>query len=481
MNPSGPDTPRLATPVAGESDADARRRLCLAAMAGAPGLLRYAARFAPSLEDAEDAYQRGMEVALTKGPIGTRDEFIAWLHVVIRNEATTLARRSGRETPAGDEIQVAVDSRTRESREPAAVAEWRERYRTLQDAMTSLNEAERVCLLLRTAGVSRAEIGSMTGYTDRKVERSIVRARKRLHAWHLDLARGEKCQKVQDALERVADHEADDRDRRMVSKHVRHCGACRAALRSRRETNAGITVLVPVAVVGAAAAGLAVPDPSPAMGVVERGATRITVSVGQAWQAMLDLPSLMSARMGAGAVAITVAGFAGVPIVAKTVSDGQRQATQPVAAQVRTVADASGVSTVAAPDAGGAAGVAGAGTAAPGSTVPGTDPHGTATVPGGAVGSGAARGTAAPGAAGPTSAAQADAIAQMHRLRAQAAQRRRAAEAEARKAREQREAAARERAAGRQSGAGSASSGASSRRSTPAASPAAQPQLEFGP
>ncbi|MFM8828586.1 MAG: sigma-70 family RNA polymerase sigma factor [Actinomycetota bacterium] len=469
MDTRGPDTLRLATPVAGESDADARRRLCLAAMAGAPGLLRYAARFAPSLEDAEDAYQRGMEVALTKGPIGTQDEFIAWLHVVIRNEATTLARRSGRETPAGDDIEVAVDSRAHEAREPAAVAEWRERYRTLQDAMTSLNEAERVCLLLRTAGVSRAEIGSMTGYTDRKVERSIVRARKRLHAWHLDLARGEKCQKVQDALERVADREADDRDRRMVSKHVRHCGACRATLRSRRETNAGITVLVPVAVVGAAAAGLAVPDPSPAMSVVERGTARMTVSVGQAWQAMLDLPSLMSARMGAGAVAITVAGFAGVPIVAKTVSDGQRQATQPLGAQVRTVADASGVSTVP------------GSTAAPGSTVAGTDPYGTATAPSGT------------GAAGPTSAAQADAIAQMQRLRAQAAQRQRAAQAKARKAREQRDAAARERAAQRQSGAGSGSSGASSgaspgassgtssSQSTPAATPAAQPQLEFGP
>jgi RNA polymerase sigma factor (sigma-70 family) len=464
MQPSGSDTPRLATPVAGESDADARRRLCLAAMAGAPGLLRYAARFAPSLEDAEDAYQRGMEVALTKGPIASQDEFIAWLHVVIRNEATTLARRHGRETPAGDDIEVAVDSRAQEAREPAAVAEWRERYRTLQDAMTSLNEAERVCLLLRTAGVSRAEIGSMTGYTDRKVERSIVRARKRLHAWHLDLATGEKCQKVQDALERVADHEADDRDRRMVSRHVRHCGACRATLRSRRETNAGITVLVPVAVVGTVAAGLAVPDPSPALNIVERSTARMAVTVGQAWQAMFDLPSLTGARMGVGAVAITVAGFAGVPIVAKTVNDGQRESTQPVPAQVRTVADAGTV--------GGAPGSTQPGSVAPGSTSPDS--------------------TAAPGTAAATSAAQADAIAEMERLRAQAEQRRRAAEAKARRDRQQRDAAARERAAQRSgsatstgAGAPNRSSGASSsspsRQSAPAATPAAQPQLEFGP
>ena len=441
MHSPGPDTPRLATPVAGESDADARRRLCLAAMAGAPGLLRYAARFAPSLEDAEDAYQRGMEVALTKGPIATQDEFIAWLHVVIRNEATTLARRIGRETPAGDDIEGAVDARGQESREPAAVAEWRERYRTLQDAMTSLNEAERVCLLLRTAGVSRSEIGSMTGYTDRKVERSIVRARKRLHAWHLDLARGEKCRTVRDALERVADHEADDRDRRAVSRHVRHCGACRATLRARRETNAGISVLVPVAVVAAGAAGLAVPDPSPALSIVERGTARMAVTIGQAWQAMLDLPSLTGARMGVGAVAITVAGFAGVPIVASTVRDGQGQ---PAAAHTQTVASATGMSTA-----------------------PGGDPSTTAPDP-----------TASGSASGATSAAEADALAEMARRRAEAEQRRREAAARARRERAAREAAARQ---------ASAPSGVSAPRATPsapsspAAHPAAQPQLEFGP
>ena len=53
--------------------------------------------------------------------------------------------------------QAAID--TYEFRDEAE----RERYRTLQDAMTTLSEAERVCLLLRSAGVSRAEIGVMTG------------------------------------------------------------------------------------------------------------------------------------------------------------------------------------------------------------------------------------------------------------------------------------------------------------------------------
>jgi hypothetical protein len=60
MYDPGTETPiGLAPPTPGEDEATARRRLCLGAMAGAPGLLRYAARFAPSLEDAEDALCHG--------------------------------------------------------------------------------------------------------------------------------------------------------------------------------------------------------------------------------------------------------------------------------------------------------------------------------------------------------------------------------------------------------------------------------------
>jgi hypothetical protein len=315
------------------------------------------------------------------------------------------------------------------------VAEWRERYRTLQDAMTTLNEAERVCLLLRTAGVSRAEIGVMTGFTDRKVERSIVRARKRLHAWHLDLAAGERCVTIKEALERVADHEADSRERKLVSRHVRHCGPCRASLRARRQTNAGIMTLVPVAVVGTVATGLAVPDTSPAVDIVDRTTARLTVAVGQAWQTMIDLPALMSARVGAGALAITVAGVAGVPVVANTMRPDPA-ATTPVTATVRTTAEAT--------------------------------------------------------SAGTTGTTQDDVMAEIARLRAQqaareaqdvrevAAARRRAAEQQRRAAEGRRRAAAQARTRAAQPAAAPSPQPAAP-QSTPAASPAAQPQLEFGP
>jgi len=341
MHDPGTDTPiGLAPPTPGEDEATARRRLCLGAMAGAPGLLRYAARFAPSLEDAEDAYQRSMEIALTKGPLVDQREFIAWLHVVLRNEATSLTRKRTRETPAEAEVVAAAVDRTHEGRdEPAAVMEWKERYRTLQDAMTSLSEAERICLLLRTAGVSRAEIRGMTGYTERTVERSIVRGRERLNAWHHSMAAGEKCMKMREALERTGDEEATPGERRQVSRHVRHCAHCRATLRARRQSNAGLLVLVPVAIIATTAvAGTGVPDATAAMNVMDRTTAKMAVGIGQAWNSLLDLPSLMSARVATGALAVT-AGVAGVPLVAHQVQGGGgSQNPAPITQTVQTSA-----------------------------------------------------------------------------------------------------------------------------------------------
>jgi hypothetical protein len=186
--------------------------------------------------------------------------------------------------------------------------------------------------------------------------------------------------------------------------------------------------------VGVGAAGLAVPDASPAVDIFDRSAARITVSVGQAWQTMLDLPSLLTARMGAGALAVTVAGVAGVPVVAKTVN-GDRTATATVPARISTTAQA---------------------TSTTGST--GLSP------------------------------AQERAMAEIERIRAEADGRRRAAEARARAQRAEQRDAARRRAAEQRRAAQAAaapapasSSSTSSPQSTPAATPAAQPQLEFGP
>ena len=99
------------------------------AMVWAPGLVRFAARYTHSIEDAEDAYQRGMEIALTSAPVTDPDQFITWLHTIIRREAAVIARTRQREEPTRwEDLDETITARAEQPAGPDAVVEWRERY-----------------------------------------------------------------------------------------------------------------------------------------------------------------------------------------------------------------------------------------------------------------------------------------------------------------------------------------------------------------
>jgi RNA polymerase sigma factor (sigma-70 family) len=308
-------TPEGASPPP-EPSAEERRRAACAAMAGATGLVRYAARFTHSLPDAEDAYQRAMEIALLRAPVVEPRRFRAWLHAVVRNEALAITRSRRREGPAGGEDAALTAARSvEEPLAPDAVAEWRERYRAVQDAVAALTESQRVCVMLKSAGATYAEIAATTGFSMRKVERSVLEGRAALHAWEARMAAGAECEKVRPALERVADRSAGRSESRSVSRHVRHCHGCRALLRARRQSHEGLAALVPPALIVGEVAHALPSDPSPALSYWDRLTGGATVRVGQAWQAALDLPGAVTAKVGAGAAAAVLAGAAGGPAV----------------------------------------------------------------------------------------------------------------------------------------------------------------------
>ena len=62
------------------------------------GLLATARRYSATPEDAEDAYQRGVEILLTKAPSTTEDELLPWLKTVVKHEAFAV-RKSGSRLP----------------------------------------------------------------------------------------------------------------------------------------------------------------------------------------------------------------------------------------------------------------------------------------------------------------------------------------------------------------------------------------------
>jgi RNA polymerase sigma factor (sigma-70 family) len=286
------------------------------AMAVAPGLIRYAARYTQSIHDAEDAYQRSMEIALTRAPVTEQRAFMAWLYTVIRNEAITICRRRRREAPAmGEDVAVSLTERAETELGPDAVAEWRERYGVIRDGLAGLTESQRVCLMLKSAGASYAEIADVTGFSLRKIERSVLEGRERLHAWQLRVDGGGECERLRAAIDRVAEHDGSQEDVRAVTRHVRHCGGCRSALSARRQSIHGLAALVPVALVATHVMSVHTPDPSIAFTYWDRLGAGFTLRASQAVQHAMELPSLVGAKVGAGAVALAVAGAAGAPLV----------------------------------------------------------------------------------------------------------------------------------------------------------------------
>src|SRR3954453_23746582 len=64
------------------------------------GLLATARRYSATPQDAEDAYQRGVEILLTKAPTTREDELLPWLKTVVKHEAFAVRESNGRATPA---------------------------------------------------------------------------------------------------------------------------------------------------------------------------------------------------------------------------------------------------------------------------------------------------------------------------------------------------------------------------------------------
>jgi RNA polymerase sigma factor (sigma-70 family) len=150
-------------PARGEIDEAALRLL---ARHGAQ-ILATARRHAVTPEDAEDAYQRGIEILLTKAPSTSEDELIPWLKTVVKHEAWALRRQRERHSPVTD------DGELRDRPAPTAVthaqAERLERLRLGAEALGQLKPHEVRALRLKAEGFSYREICAMTGWSYTKV------------------------------------------------------------------------------------------------------------------------------------------------------------------------------------------------------------------------------------------------------------------------------------------------------------------------
>ena len=204
-----------------------------------PSIMAVARRYAATPEDAEDAYQRGLEILLTKAPSVREDDLLPWLKTVVKHEAFSLYRKRERDAGAAP----AAASSPSETHEQVVRLDQLKRG---AEAMRRLKPAEVRCLLLRAEGHSYKQICSITGFSYTKVNRCLTEGRAAFVRGIERIESGAECERMAPLLSALADGEATARDMAVLRPHLRTCLTCRAALRDAREVPARVAALAPV-------------------------------------------------------------------------------------------------------------------------------------------------------------------------------------------------------------------------------------------
>jgi RNA polymerase sigma factor (sigma-70 family) len=221
--------------------------------AHADSLLRTARRYSLCADDAQDAYQRALEILMRHAHRLDADRAGGWLHTVVKREAMAI-NRSRRRFVGGDEVDLdAVELRTAPSPEDRVLGF--ERVARSAEALQRLKPQEVRALWLKAMGNSYQEICDQTGWSYTKVNRCLAEGRKSFLARYAGIEAGEECRRWAPVLSAMVDGEATAEQMLELRPHLRNCAGCRAALRELRGSSAPLVAVFPVG--GLALAGTA--------------------------------------------------------------------------------------------------------------------------------------------------------------------------------------------------------------------------------
>jgi RNA polymerase sigma factor (sigma-70 family) len=270
-----------------------------------PALLRVANQFSLCHDDALDAYQRALEIYLRRLESVEVATEGAWMRVVVKHEAMAIRRARAASVDRDDVDLDAVHASARDVDEQVAGGERVERS---VEALKALKPDEAKALMLKAQGLSYQEIGRRFGWTYTKVNRSITEGRARFLKEFRGIEAGEACARHADVIAALADGTATSAQVVSIRPHLRHCAACRAAVRelrlSRRRRIALMLPGLPWALLTRAAASDA------GTSVQYAGATG-----GGRLGAAAALAGLCFASAGAGAVCAVSGGVPSAPLV----------------------------------------------------------------------------------------------------------------------------------------------------------------------
>jgi RNA polymerase sigma factor (sigma-70 family) len=195
-------------------------------------ILATARRYAATPEDAEDAYQRGLEILLRKAPSTRECELVPWLKTVVKHEAFALRRQCDRHTPLTDD----GDLRHRPT-PPQITPDRAEQYECLRqgaEALAQLKPQEIRALQLKAEGYSYREISQLTGWTFTKVNRCLTEGRRALARRLAAIESGIACAKLAPLLRALVNGDTSADQLELLRPHLNSCLDCRARLKSLR-------------------------------------------------------------------------------------------------------------------------------------------------------------------------------------------------------------------------------------------------------
>ena len=212
--------------------------------AHADSLLRTARRHSICVDDAQDAYQRAIELFMGHAARLDAARAPGWLHVVVKREAQAIAR-SRRKILMSSEIDL-------DGHEAVALPTPEEQLLSFDmvsrsaEALKRLKPQELRAVWLRAQGHSYSDISAITGWSYTKVNRCLSEGRRSFLEHYEGIESGEECARWLPVLSAMVDGEAAPEQVLALRPHLRNCPGCRATLRALQDSHTPLAALLPV-------------------------------------------------------------------------------------------------------------------------------------------------------------------------------------------------------------------------------------------
>jgi RNA polymerase sigma factor (sigma-70 family) len=221
--------------------------------AHADSLLRTARRYSICPDDAQDAYQRALEIFMTHAERLDPARAAGWLHVVVKREALAIRRSRKKLVGSSD-----VDFDTHEARRLPTPEEQLLSFDMINrsaEALQRLKPQELRALWLKAQGHSYNDIGAITGWSYTKVNRCLTEGRRSFLERYAGIESGAECRRWTPVISAMVDGEATPQQILELRPHLRNCPGCRATLKALHDSSAPLSAVLPIPLATVATGG----------------------------------------------------------------------------------------------------------------------------------------------------------------------------------------------------------------------------------